>query len=736
MSEGRNLLIIAPCLNEAENIPVLVQRIAAVAQGADYSIRLLLIDDGSTDETWDCIEAAKGQYPHLVSSLRHTENRGIVASWRSGLAATDAQLVCLIDSDLQNPPEAIPSLYTAYEENPGSLVQGVRTPAWREKNLRYTASRLLCVLLNVAFRDNARDNKSGFVLGERVAILNALNFKRSYHYPQSFLRIAVIRAGIPVKEVNTLFSPRIAGTSFIGAIGFVRASVLSFKDIASGLREFTRNTAPLAHFDLLAAGAFSVKPQSEAPRTPTGLSFYFRSMPLHGWLIRPEVERIYQSLNQTQWLDVIELQQLQEQKLSRLMRHAGLTVPYYRRVFKALDVLPTEVRTREDLLSLPLLSKATVRSNVHFDLFSEDARRRDLHKIATSGSTGEPSVTYADRYQLEVRFAATLRAMEWTGWQFGERQVRLWHQTIGMTTTQALREKIDARLMRRKFVPAFKMTREAIADLVRLIEAFKPSLVDGYAESFNLIAHVVSQHGPIGHSPKAIISSAQSLTAQTRSQIQDAFGCPIHDKYGAREFSGIAYQCGRSPDFHTMDESYIVEILRDGKPALPGEVGEVVITDLNNYSFPLIRYRIGDLAIASDNATPCQCGRGLRRIGQIEGRTQALVYCAAGKIMPSTFFSHFFKEYENEIRQFQVKQDQPERFTLLIVPGAYWTSDSWPRIERDLTRHIGPTAIDFELVDEVPLVRTGKRTAVISTLNIDFQEISEPIGLGPRADRG
>ena len=87
---------------------------------------------------------------------------------------------------------------------------------------------------------------------------------------------------------------------------------------------------------------------------------------------------------------------------------------------------------------------------------------------------------------------------------------------------------------------------------------------------------------------------------------------------GPVKFPGIAYECEHNNGHHIMAESYIVEILKDGRPALPGEIGEVVITDLNNFSVPLIR--IGDLAVAVDNSEPCHVGRGLPRIGHIEGR--------------------------------------------------------------------------------------------------------------------
>ena len=86
----------------------------------------------------------------------------------------------------------------------------------------------------------------------------------------------------------------------------------------------------------------------------------------------------------------------------------------------------------------------------------------------------------------------------------------------------------------------------------------------------------------------------------------------------------------------------IVEILKDREAAKQGEVGEIVITDLNNYCMPLIRYRIGDLA-KSLGTKDCDCGRGLPLIGDIQGRVQSIIIGANGKYLPGTYFSHLFK---------------------------------------------------------------------------------------------
>jgi phenylacetate-CoA ligase len=219
------------------------------------------------------------------------------------------------------------------------------------------------------------------------------------------------------------------------------------------------------------------------------------------------------------------------------------------------------------------------------------------------------------------------------------------------------------------------------------------------------------------------MSSAQMLTSTTRTEIEEALGTKVFDKYGAREFSGIAYQCESSDHHHVMDESYIVEILNDGKPAKPGETGEIVITDLNNYSVPLIRYRIGDLAVAVDNSKPCPCGRSLSQIGDIQGRTQAIVYCSNGRWLPGTFFAHFFKDYDNIVLHFQIIQEDKNGFGLKIVKGYQWNQKDWEELINDLRDYVGETQIQIEFVENIPLLKTGKRTPVISHLKIDFQDI-------------
>jgi phenylacetate-CoA ligase len=719
---GLDLTVIAPCYNEEGNVAELARRTREALDAAGISFELVLVDDGSTDDTWDAIAAAEKAHPGLVRGIRQA-NQGMFAAWRTAMATAVGDVTCLIDADLQNPPEALPRLWTELHTRPAHLVQGVRSSIEWHRDSRYVSSRGLNAILNTVFGDRARDNKSGFVMGPREILADVLDFSKQYKYPQTFVRVAAHSKGYTVAEVETLFQPRRVGTSFLEATPPARLYADVLTDVVRGVGEFGRGRRHPVE------ALYAAPPAGDQPgHGYTGprkvlLNTYFATMPLHAWHIRPQTKSIYETLHRTQWLSRGELDELQAWRLQRLVWHAYAHVPYYRRIFVDHGLHPREITSVEDLSRLPMLSKADVGANLYMDMFADTHRKSEMHRIATSGSTGQPFVTYVDRQQLEIRFASTLRSHEWTGWRIGDKQARLWHQTLGMSPSQVVRERLDAAMLRRTFIPAFELTDQGLGDLGRRLEHIRPALIDGYAESLNFLALYLQRGGRLNFRPKAVLSSAQMLTAETRRQIEEGLGARVFDKYGAREFSGIAYQCDRSQDHHVLDESYIVEVLKEGRPALPGELGEVVITDLNNYSVPLIRYRIGDLAVAVDNSEVCACRRGLSRLGEIQGRTQALVHCADGRWLPGTFFAHFFKEYAHLVKFFQVVQTERGVVTLRIVKGLHWTASEWHRLMGHLREYVGVSEVLVEYVEEIPLLATGKRTPVISTVRPDFQTL-------------
>jgi phenylacetate-CoA ligase len=713
------LSVIAPCYNEAANLPELVERVRLLFARRELSGELILVDDGSNDGTADVMARLAGDHAFVVV-CRHTANLGIVPAWRSGLSRARGNYVCLIDADLQYQPEDIDRLYRELRFSHADVVQGWRTSIGRRRDARWLLSRGLNILLNLCFSMRSRDNKSGFVVCRRVVLEEILSQRFRYRYFQTFITVSAHAKGYTIREVETLFEDRRQGKSFMSAVplGVIGGALL---DLAKAVVEFR----------MLPQRDLSLRSSSDAaPTRPDTLSgvrrgyfeAYLRLMPLHHWMLTGDAGRYYAELQQTQWLPGEAVRRLQLERLRRLLDHAYHHVGYYREQWRALGFHPASLRSLEELGQLPVLDREELRRSLHFDLLSDNHRKRAIQRISTSGSTGEPLTLYVDQRQLELRWAATLRSMEWTGYRFGDRHARLWHHTIGMSWSQVAREWLDTWLCRRLFVPAFDMDDRIIARTIARLRRFKPVLIDGYAESLHLLSAYLRQRGEEGRfGLRGVITSAQTLPEASRQAIEGAFGCRVYDKYGSREFSGIAYECEAHAGHHVVAENMIVEILVDGRPARPGEIGEVVVTDLNNLCLPLIRYRLGDRAEALDEDEACPCGRGLPRIGRIEGRIQAMILGSHGRYVPSSLFLHVMKDYDFAVRQFQVVQERPDALRLRIVRSLRYSDAVLDDILRLLRRYVGTgMEIQVEFVDTIPLTRTGKRLSCINRLPVEL----------------
>jgi phenylacetate-CoA ligase len=175
--------IIAPCFNEEGNIKALYERIESALKNSKFE--LIYINDGSTDSTEkEILDLAKQD--DRVRIVSHNENIGIHQSWLTGVKAANSEVVCLIDADLQNPPEAISDMYRVYDVQQADIVQGTRSSIGRIKDQRMLFSRTLNLLLNLIFFQNCKDSKSGFILGSRSAVENSITTKRKFKYFQTY----------------------------------------------------------------------------------------------------------------------------------------------------------------------------------------------------------------------------------------------------------------------------------------------------------------------------------------------------------------------------------------------------------------------------------------------------------------------------------------------------------------------------------------------------------------------
>jgi phenylacetate-CoA ligase len=239
----------------------------------------------------------------------------------------------------------------------------------------------------------------------------------------------------------------------------------------------------------------------------------------------------------------------------------------------------------------------------------------------------------------------------------------------------------------------------------------------GYASSLYLLSEGMRLRNVEPPSIRSVMATGDSLLPSYRRSIEATFGVGVVDYYGAGgEGFHLASQCEQRGDYHMHVENAVVEVLRDGRPARPGEMGEVVVTQLDNRAMPLVRYATQDMAVAAEPHR-CSCGRELPMLKSIQGRVPDIVFAPDGSALVVHFFTILF-EYLEDIRQFQVRQQVEDRIRVLIVPEAKYRAAATEARVRDAvaqaTRH--SLAVEFEYVDDIPIGRSGKRRFVISEI--------------------
>ncbi len=433
------------------------------------------------------------------------------------------------------------------------------------------------------------------------------------------------------------------------------------------------------------------------------------------FLRRRSTIKYLNSLRSTQWLSKDELKHLQWQKVKKLLDHAYANVPYYTNLFKKKRLHPGDIKTPQDYEQIPFLTKEDIRSNQNL-LVAVNYKQSALIDKSTGGSTGTPLQLKLDRTNEEHRMAVAQRTYGWAGYRDGSKAVYIWGEAlVPQPFWKKVKYHIHQHMVKRHRVyNAFTLNKERMSRCMKEINSYRPEYIVAYVSALYNFTRFVKETGNDIVSPRAILVGAERLFPSQRALIEDVFQCPVFETYGCREFSAVAGECERHDGMHVNMENFYVEIVNGNSAAACGENGEVVITDLTNYPMPFIRYKNDDVGSFSDKQ--CSCGRGLRMLEKIEGRTLDSVKTVDGRVIWGGCFVYLMWDI-SEIEQFQIVQDDLRQLKIKIVKRQEVPQDKLENVKKIMQEVLGDTiGIHFEFVDTIALTRTGKLRVVVSNI--------------------
>ena len=361
------------------------------------------------------------------------------------------------------------------------------------------------------------------------------------------------------------------------------------------------------------------------------------------------------------------VRELRDARVRTLVRYAFETVPHYAELRRAERIDAGDIASAGDLERLPFIEKRQVQEDGDRFL-SRSPLARDPVVLATSGSTGTPLTLARDRRSLlaMVAYSERERAVE----------ARLCGRRYGYALAQVYNpfgnvKRVQDSLGRTSFRPFRpRLHRFSIADPLAVTAAgiarVRPLALHGYGTYLELLFRARAAGQVSFPLPRVVFYAGDRLSPDGRRLIEETFGVRVLSRYAAAEAIRIGHFCELGRGFHLHEDLCHVSVVgRDGRPVTPGEVGEVVVTDLINRASVLINYRLGDLAALSDE--PCPCGRTSRLLTDLEGRTSDIVRLADGTLVHPVLIEGRVRKNGPGVLRFQLVQEAPDRFRLKIV---------------------------------------------------------------------
>ena len=414
-----------------------------------------------------------------------------------------------------------------------------------------------------------------------------------------------------------------------------------------------------------------------------------------------------------------DLEQLQLERLQSTIYRVTTHVPFYRNLFKEINLDPDGFRSLSELGSLPFTTKNDLRQNYPYGLFAVPLR--DVVRIhSSSGTTGMATVVGYTRNDIKTWSNLVARVLT----------------AAGVTKDDVIQIAFGYGLFTGGFGLHYGAERIGASVIpissgntkrqIQIMQDFKTTALVCTPSYALMIADTMLEMGinASGLSLKWGLFGAEPWSEAMRAEINGKLNITATDNYGLSEVMGpgVAGECLECNGLHINEDHFLVEVINPNtlEPVQPGEVGELVITTLTKEAFPVIRYRTRDLTRLIPE--PCTCGRTNYRMTRILGRTDDMLIIKGVNVFPTQIENVLF-EIEGTEPHYRIvveRENHQDKATVLVevVESIFFDEmkkqrQLVDRIKKQLASELG-VSVDVKLVEEKTLERfEGKGQRVI-----------------------
>ncbi|MBT2159754.1 phenylacetate--CoA ligase family protein [Zobellia barbeyronii] len=424
--------------------------------------------------------------------------------------------------------------------------------------------------------------------------------------------------------------------------------------------------------------------------------------------LKPKIHRSH--LRAEDELKSGQIQILNFEKRKRIINHAFENTAFYKSKYQGLEN-QLHMSNEEDFQNLPPVTRDDLAQN--FEKFiAGNPSKNTYRKVSSSGSTGRPiSVLHDTRFPytvLQWRILGWWNIKPYENQAFIYRYKRPFIKRLGNTFLWWPTQRI--------FLTGSEMNLRNVKHFVNQFNSLKPTLLQGYVDVVYEFALFLLDNNLKIHPPKMVWVTSAPLFENQRKTMEAAFGAPVCDQYGNTEVFTIAAECPQQHGLHIMHDAVHVEIVDEKNNPVPaGTTGKILITDLHNEVFPLIRYEIGDRGKLLD--TVCSCGIPLPLMDNVRGRQSVVLKTPSGLTVRSEHLTILFEKLLHTIREVQLIQNKDYSVELRYVFNSIENvEDEVETILKELrikTRN--EIAITPNRVDELQ-TKSNKKPLIISEL--------------------